>query len=542
MEFIMDMVHHNPGEAPFATSFLDPAKLSWCGYNGQVFKHINTVVTFEKADPTLFDNDPEARAWIARNSERIAQEVNAAKQQGLQVFYHIDLFVLPKAVVERYRDEICDENGKISLLKEKTLELHRIMFDEIFERFPIDGFIIRVGETYLHDTPYHIGNGAVRYGNRQEEQDQLVRLITFLREEVCVKHGKHLFFRTWDLYHDRFHANKAYYEAVTDRIPTHEKLLFSVKHTCVDFWRRAKFNECLTAGKHRQVVEVQCQREYEGKGAYPMYVMKGVINSFPENKKPIGLRDIVDHPLISGVYSWSRGGGWFGPYPKKEFWCELNTYVLARYCKDPSRTEKELFDEYATDVMRLSPKDLPIWRKLCLTSTEALLRGRYIEAFDRTYDEGYMPSANWMRDDQLGGLTQLGEIFDYLYTHDLLDAAVIEKKTGCLLWQEAARLFQQMTVPDAELSAFIETSIEYAIRLFEVIYCGWQVMAIGYAAERSGLLNKQELTEAIAAYDAAWAHYRKLAENPNASTLYGDLYRDDAPGLGASVAHCREML
>ena len=107
------------------------------------------------------------------------------------------------------------------------------------------------------------------YGDKSAEKDAFVFLINFLRDEVCQKHGRYLFFRTWDCFPDRFHADKNYYLDVTDRIEPHEKLIFSIKHTALDFWRRVRFNDCLTAGKHRQIVEVQCQREYEGKGAYP---------------------------------------------------------------------------------------------------------------------------------------------------------------------------------------------------------------------------------------------------------------------------------
>ena len=45
------------------------------------------------------------------------------------------------------------------------------------------------------------------------------------------------------------------------------------------------FNPCIGIGKHQQVVEVQCQREYEGKGAHPNYIAKGVIDGFEEFKK-----------------------------------------------------------------------------------------------------------------------------------------------------------------------------------------------------------------------------------------------------------------
>ena len=158
-----------------------------------------------------------------------------------------------------------------------------------------------------------------------------MKLIRFLREEICVKHGKQLFFRTWDIFPDKLHARLDHYLEVTDQIEPHPQLAFSIKHTALDFWRHVKVNECLTQGKHPQIIEVQCQREYEGKGAYPNYVMDGVINGFEENAKKIGLKDLLAHPKILGVYSWSRGGGWYGPYIKNEFWPDLNAFVLAQF-------------------------------------------------------------------------------------------------------------------------------------------------------------------------------------------------------------------
>lgn len=284
MEFIMDMVHHNPGEAPFNTVFSDPEKLKSYGYNALVFKHINTAVSFSGYDPSVFCSDPDALQWINALGRKISDETALAKRAGLNVYYHIDLFVLSKAVAEKYADEIYDSDGKINLHSERTLELHRVMFDEIFAGFPdVDGLIVRVGETYLHDTPYHTGSGAIRYDNPEKEREDFVFLLNFLRSEICEKHNKYLFFRTWDCFADRFHANPEYYLDITNRVNPHEKLIFSIKHTAPAFWRRVKFNECLTAGQHRQIVKVQCQREYECKGAYPMYVMNGVINAFPEN-------------------------------------------------------------------------------------------------------------------------------------------------------------------------------------------------------------------------------------------------------------------
>ena len=305
MKYILDMVHHNPGEPPFKSRFLDPAHLADYGFNGQVFKHINCVATFAASGVDCFPAGSPERAWLEEFTPGIEREIAAAKNQGLKVFYHIDLFVLPKRLVEHFKNEICDPaTGRISLGQPKTLELHKILFDELTARFPqMDGYIIRVGETYLFDTPHHIGNSPIPkvgpawtpnylYSETlagrspaeprwdKSQADAYVKLLRFLREEICVKHGRQIFFRTWDIFPDKLHASLPHYLEVTDQVEPHPLLAFSIKHTALDFWRHTKVNECLTQGRHPQIIEVQCQREYEGKGAYPNYVMDGVINGF----------------------------------------------------------------------------------------------------------------------------------------------------------------------------------------------------------------------------------------------------------------------
>lgn len=59
-----------------------------------------------------------------------------------------------------------------------------------------------------------------------------------------------------------------------------------------------------------QIVEVECAREYEGKGAMPSYIAHGVIEGFSEVAHPVGLRHMVDSGLLRGIWLWSSGGGW----------------------------------------------------------------------------------------------------------------------------------------------------------------------------------------------------------------------------------------
>ena len=63
----------------------------------------------------------------------------------------------------------------------------------------------------------------------------------------------------------------------------HPNLCIVVKHCEGDFHRGNPFSQVLGIGRHPQLVEVQCQREYEGKGAYPNYIAHGVIEGFEEH-------------------------------------------------------------------------------------------------------------------------------------------------------------------------------------------------------------------------------------------------------------------
>ena len=58
--------------------------------------------------------------------------------------------------------------------------------------------------------------------------------------------------------------------------------------------------------------------------------------------EPRGLRDVVGLPQFAGVWTWSRGGGWEGPFITNELWCDLNTYVVSQFVIDPKRSEEEI--------------------------------------------------------------------------------------------------------------------------------------------------------------------------------------------------------
>ena len=254
LRFILDMVHHNPGEKRFDTKFNDPAVLKAWGYNGQVFKpYIQAATTYDKFDAALLPKGSKERAFCEAEAARIDGQLKAAKAVNMPLYPFTDVLVVPKSLMEKYGAQM--KSGKrLSILKPMTQKVMRTQIADIFDRFPdLAGLTIRFGETYLHDAPYHAGGSPV------ETAEEHVALINLLREEVCVKRNKVLFYRTWGFGEGSIARNPQTYLAVTDRIEPHPDLIFSIKHSHYDFTRDAGFNRTLGIGKHPQLVEVLLQ-------------------------------------------------------------------------------------------------------------------------------------------------------------------------------------------------------------------------------------------------------------------------------------------
>lgn len=548
-QYVLDMVHHNPGETLTESRYTDPVYLKAQGYNGQVvndFTFAHTAITFDRFDPSIFPKGSRARRWVMESAAKVRGNINKAKKAGLKVYYFTDLIVLPKSLVEKYHDEICDSTGKISLDKPLTIKLHRIMLDELFRTFPdLDGLVIRTGETYLNNVPFHTGNNPITAGVSSH-----IKLLNLLREEVCVKRNKKIFYRTWSF--GGMHSDPKYYLSVVNAVQPHPNLIFSIKHTIGDYHRTFDFNPTLGLGKHPQIVEVQCQREYEGKGAYPNYVMDGVINGFEEyhTNKPqkgyLGLEQLKKLPNFAGVWSWSRGGGWVGPYINNEFWCRLNAWVISHWAQDTRKTEIQVFNAFM-DTEGIAGKSRDNLRKLCLLSAKAVLRGHASASLP--YEGRWVW---WMRDEFLSG-TDEGPLVEQFKTYDekgLLEKAVAEKYEAVGLWEEILKLAAEIQLRSKPDQQYLRVSAEYGLLLHQIIAGGWEIMALGYTGTRTGKYDRPRLQLALKEYDAAWLAYHELKKNnPECGSLYkpfafefkAPLYHNDK-GMRAAVDKYRNIV
>ena len=500
---ILDMVHNNPGEAPYQSVYNNPSVIKEMGYNGKVYFLFDSpalAINWESVDPDILPKGSDDRKWVDNKAKKIKKQEASCKEQGLDVYAMSDLILFPKRLIAKYHiEKTFDDPGNPI-----TQKLIRAQIDEVFTQFPdLDGLVVRIGETYLQDAPYH--KGGIK--NKTNAEKTIIPLIKILRNEICVKYNKKLIFRTWL----SFDKNLDTYMKVNDAIEPHPNLIFGVKYCEGDFHRANPFSKVIGQGRHKQIIEVQCAREYEGKGAYPNYIANGVIEGFEEyNRMPKekikSLYEFVEKrpDLYAGVWTWSRGGGWNGPYIKNEMWCDLNAWVMAQWAKNPKQHEEFIFNRYAKERLKLKGKDVAAFRKLCLLSAEAVVRGR-----NTTYRD---MNPWWTRDEGIGwpapAKTDSGQIRN-----------LKQKDESVAKWKEIVKLSKSIHWDNKETRNFVLGSAEYGYRLYTIY------RTIVYMSDAEAKGDVDGIKKWIKAYDKAWVSYKKLpAQYSSLATLYKQEY------------------
>lgn len=539
LPYIIDMVYNNPGEEATISKYNDPEFLKSRGYNGMVANwYVNCSITYDNFEKNTVSPGSDERKWIEKQAAMIDKKLEACDSIGMDVYAFTDVFVAPKSLWDKYGSEMGQQEtnlhgygGDVKNVRKPNIQypviekLIKAQIDGIFGRFPsLDGLVLRFGETYLHDTPFHMGGKPVREGDDGIKDH--VKLINLLREEICVKRNKKLFYRTWDF--GWFHTEPQVYLAITDQIEPHENLIFSIKHTKGDFLRTFPFNPTLGIGKHQQIVEVQCQREYEGKGAHPNYIAEAVLNGFEENEGMEGpkcLNDLKSNPHFKGVWTWSRGGGWKGPYITNELWCDLNAFILSQWAQNTNLDEKEIFGKFST-LLGLSEKDATAFREVAMLSNRGVLLGR----------SSKITRINpwWIRDEFMGGLTapdfnrqtdeawgKTNKEFNEIVAKGLVDTILQEKKHAVDMWMEIERLAGTVTSGDEKLRDYLRVSASYGRIKYEIIQQAWIVMLKGLEGDKAGSYNKEVIQTAFLNYKALWKEFAELkANNEQCATLY----------------------
>lgn len=542
LEYVMDMVHNNPGEKPYETKYNNPDFLKKEGFTSTTpHWYINCLIDYSSFEKDIIGTNTDARKWIETQATAVDIKLAECEKAGIDVYPFTDFIVFPAEIWEKYGDSIRRPGTGVGstiggvgeamvpdIQREMTQNLLRAQIDGIFNRFPqLDGLVLRFGETYLFDTPYHKGGSPIRKG--KDGIKDHITFINILREEICVKRNKKLFYRTWD-FGFNFHNNPDYYLAVTNAIETHPNLVFSIKYQQDDFLRMTPFNPTLGIGKHRQIVESQSRMEAYGKGAHPYYSAHGVINGWPETKfeikgsrfsgnlnnpkNPRGVKDILNANLLCGVNTWSNGGGWQGPYTTNEIWTDLNTYIVSHWAQNPKRSEEELFYEFATknEIVGLQAE---IFRQIGLLSIEGVRKGQC---------NSYTNNNKWWSRDDFFSVADNKNVLNLIVKEKLQDKILAEKAEATAIWKQIEALSNQLSINDTKLQEAIRVSCTYGRIKYELIAQMWIVMIEDANELETKKINVTTLKSALNRYDQLWKEWRALKQSSTeCATLYTDL-------------------
>jgi len=550
LEFIMDMVHNNPGEKPYVTKYNDPKFLKAEGFTATTpHWYINCLITYDNFDKGIIPAKSDTRKWIETKAAEVDKKLAECKKAGIEVYPFTDFIVFPSAIWEKYGDSIRRFDKGVGsaiggkgeamipdLQRKTTQDLLRAQIAGILDRFPLlGGIVLRFGETYLFDTPFHKGGSPIRSG-KEGIKDHIL-FIQILRDEICVKRNKKLFYRTWDFGYN-FHTNPEYYLAVTNAIEPHPNLIFSVKYQQDDFLRMTPFNPTLGIGKHRQIVEAQSRMEAYGKGAHPYYSAYGVINGWPETKfeikearftgnlnnptNPRGIKDILNKQLLCGVNTWSNGGGWQGPYTTNEIWTDLNTYVVSHWAQNPRCSEEELFYKFA-ERLNITGIQAGIFRQIALLSIEGVRKGQC---------NSFTINDKWWSRDEFFSVARNKTVLNQIVKENLQSKVLAEKAEASAIWRQIEALSNELTVKDSITQEAIRVSCTYGRIKYELIEQMWILMIEDANASNSGEMNINTVRTALNRYDELWKEWKDLKQSSKeCATLYTDLaFRNSKSG------------
>ncbi len=550
LKYRLSLVFNNPGESPTITKYKDAGFLKQIGYNGMVSHwHIQCGLTYDTFQKDIIPEGSKEREWILKKQNWVKKKFAEVKKSGLPVYAFTDVLVLPTIILEKYKNEIVkpQENssgfsaihGKLvpDIRRPMTEKLLRIQLNELFETFPeLDGLVIRFGETYLFDTPYHSGGNPVG-GNREEKIAGHVKLINILKEEVCEKRNKKLFYRTWDF--GFFHTNPDVYKKITDQITPDKNLIFSIKYTKGDFQRLTPFNPTLGIGKHQYVVEYQCQPEYYGKCAHADYVFSGLLNGYeeysqimkPDEKQTV--KDLLGDPKFAGLMLWSRGGGWRGPYINNELWVDVNVFTALEWAKNTGMSEEECLKS-AAEKIGVQPQSVDDFIKLVHLSPKGVVRGHgtLIDITKSKFDLW------WIRDEFMSGMYNMNGFFDYAITNNKVEEVLNEKHQAVIIWRQIENLSKKIMMKNVDDKNYLEVSATYGRIKYEIIEKAFNIILLGYLGDKTGDYNKKRIKKNITEYDKLWQDWKKLKNNnPSCATLYVPYaFKIDNNGVSGDIA------
>jgi len=532
---------NNPGEPVTETRYRDPRQLQQLGYNGLV---IYETTGLSGIDSPAAISDREMRQWVDHQFEIVGHQINQAVGAGLDVYIFYDVLSLPKELVLQKRDALtCRKHPQwLCPASDLAIELSVKALGSLLKQWPsVAGVVLRFGDNDAARLPYLIGNEIYKPHCSRCSQLGSAQRISLILENfyqlVVQKLNKTLIARAWNIGPNGMHDCAQLCRQVADMLPDDfrsrrdNRFIWSFKFTHTDFWRYQPWNRAsLVWGDQPILYELQCQREFEGKGGLPNWQVPLWRNGATESaqwdgggSKPLaGLANLGGEVNLAGLWAWVRGGGWGGPFTKNETWVDANVFAVPRLAQQPDIQPAKLADQWIESRFSIKdPATVGAIRQVLEHSPDVILKGFYIGPFAQAVDNHWHPNADWVQDD-LVNAKAAWQIIQNL-PESQLDQVVQEKQDAVdQTAGDRAKLQQRLDDHNqSEIEPLVNTLI-YA----ESFYAALRDLLAGLVAYRRYLksgsqLTAQQCVDYLRGAQRHWNHHtQRHGSLPGAATAF----------------------
>ncbi len=431
----MNRIYSTPLKIRMASDIPENALIM--GYNTvPTYISPTQIALFEDVDQDLFAINSEGYQRTVKNREKLREFVNNAKMDFIDIASISDEFLFPKEVLfSKYQRDITENDfnpeqvklgwgmGRIYCFGKPMLwQFYRSKYKEFHRLFPdIKYSMLRLGENRNIGEAY-IGCGVYAYGEEKYCSDcntipykqRIAKTINETYDVVVKDSGKKYIHRTWDLKEDLMNANPELQRKILEMVPNKENLIFSTKYTITDFWKYELYNPTIDVNGVDRMIEFQCTREYEGKGAFPNFLGRDFVDAY---------RHYARNRHIVGIWNWHYGGGTGGPIVQTDIWNQANIYAARRLMWEPELGTEEIAKEWA--ILTFGSDSADEMAKLMLLSDKAITKMFYFEEYSKNHRK-WTPNELWVRDDVIRGRHELNKIYDEC--KNSVDKIVAEKQ------------------------------------------------------------------------------------------------------------------
>lgn len=431
----------NPGEPHQESRYRDPAELKRLGYNGLVI--YETTGLSGLADPQATGGG-EMMQWAEGEFQRIGQTIGRAAAAGLSVYISYDVLVLPRRLVQQDPSLYGCKGGRPGTLcpaSEAAMEASSGALAALLERWPgLAGVVLRFGDNDVRRLPHLVGNDLYAPScprcARMGKAERIGQVLRRFYDLVVERGGRTLIARAWNVHPGGLHDTPQLCEEVRERLPGKagdERFIVSFKFTQTDFWRYQPWNaSSLLLGERPILYELQCQREFEGKGGIPNWQVPlwrdGPCAEEQVGTSPKGLAQVAQRVKLAGLWAWVRGGGWGGPFVSNESWIDANVVAVPRLAEQPDADAGQLARDWAQQRLGLTGPAVAAVEQVLAHSPRTIREGFYIGPYARLLASHWHANGDVVQDDLIDAqaawriVQQLGE--------EQLEEAVREKQAA----------------------------------------------------------------------------------------------------------------